>query len=210
MTRTEAFRQHADHYDQWFEEHRSVYEAELRAVSSVLPRNGRGLEIGAGTGRFAVPLGVDIGLEPVDEMRENARKRGLSVLAGTAEHLPFLTGSFAYALMVTTVCFLDDLEGSFREAFRVLEGGGFLVVGFIDRDSPVGTLYQRHKHESLFYRQAEFRSSDEVLHAMDRAGFRDFVLRQTIFGGLSGVTESEPVEPGCGRGSFVVVRGSKG
>jgi SAM-dependent methyltransferase len=208
--RTGPFQQYPDQYDRWFEENRSVYEAELRAVGSLVPLSGRGIEIGAGTGRFAVPLGIESGIEPARSMSDIARARGLKVAGGIAEQLPVRDQAFEYALMVTVICFVDDLDQAFREAFRILCPGGFLLVGFIDRNSPIGRIYLEHRDENVFYRQADFYSVDEVLDAMKSAGFRDFELRQTIFRELSEVAGDEPVEPGYGKGSFVVVRGAKG
>ena len=208
--RTGPFQQYPDQYDRWFEENRSVYEAELRAVGSLVPLSGRGIEIGAGTGRFAVPLGIESGIEPARSMSDIARARGLKVAGGIAEQLPVGDQAFEYALMVTVICFVDDLDQAFREAFRILCPGGFLLVGFIDRNSPIGRIYLEHRDENVFYRQADFYSVDEVLDAMKSAGFRDFELRQTIFRELSEVAGDEPVEPGYGKGSFVVVRGAKG
>jgi len=53
--------------------------------------------------------------------------------------------------MVTTICFLYDIKAAFKEAFRVLKLGGNLIIGFIDKDSPVGILYQQQKSDSEFY-----------------------------------------------------------
>jgi hypothetical protein len=44
---------------------------------------------------------------------------------------------------------------------------------------------------------------------MHQAGFKDFVFRQTIFRSLSETDDKEPVKPGYGEGSFVVLRGRK-
>jgi ubiquinone/menaquinone biosynthesis C-methylase UbiE len=111
--------------------------------------------------------------------------------------------------MVTVICFLDDISAAFREAARVLQSDGCLVVGFIDRDSPIGRDYFKHRHENVFYREATFYTTEEVVHAMEAAGFKGFTFRQTIFGDLSLVRGDEDFRPGHGRGSFVVVRGEK-
>ncbi|MCK9263495.1 MAG: methyltransferase domain-containing protein [Deltaproteobacteria bacterium] len=210
MMKTGSFQQYPDEYDRWFEENRSVYEAELRAVGSLVPRSGRGIEIGAGTGRFAVPLGIESVIEPSRSMSDMARARGLKVAGGIAEQLPVRSEAFEYTLMVTVICFVDDLDQAFQEASRILRPGGFLLVGFIDRNSPIGRIYLEHRDENVFYRQADFYAVDEVLDAMSKAGFRDFEIRQTIFRELAEVAGDEPVESGYGKGSFVVVRGAKG
>jgi ubiquinone/menaquinone biosynthesis C-methylase UbiE len=58
--------------------------------------------------------------------------------------------------MVTTICFVDDLKKAFREAFRVLKKEGFIVIGFIDKDSELGKIYRANKNKSRFYKIAEF------------------------------------------------------
>ena len=68
----------------------------------------------------------------------------------------------------------------------------------------------KHKDESLFYKDATFFSVEEFVEIMDQAGFVDLTFNQTIFKTLSGTTRDEPVKPGHGEGSFVVIRGRKG
>jgi len=53
-----------------------------------------GLEVGVSTGRFAVPLGIRIGVEPANAMAEIARKRGIEVYDAKGEKLPFDDESF--------------------------------------------------------------------------------------------------------------------
>ena len=45
---------HAAQYENWFERNRFAYEPELLAVKSLLPENGRGVEIGVWRGSFVV------------------------------------------------------------------------------------------------------------------------------------------------------------
>ena len=46
------------------------------------------IEIGVGTGRFAAPLGIKVGVDPSMTMLTYAAKRGVLGLQGTAEALP--------------------------------------------------------------------------------------------------------------------------
>lgn len=124
----EAFEQHATEYDAWFERNRTAYEAELRAVRAALPASDASLEIGVGTGRFAALLGIRMGVEPSPAMAVIARSRDIEVVIGRAEALLFPSEQFDYALMVTVICFLDDVAAVFQEAARVLKPGGSLVV----------------------------------------------------------------------------------
>jgi len=209
MARTAAFDAHARAYDLWFEEHPFVFESELLALRHFLPQSGRGVELGIGSGRFALSLNVGVGIEPSAEMRRLARKLGLEVLDAVAEDLPFGDGSWDFVLMITTVCFLDDIPASFREARRVLKKGGSLILGLVDRESPLGQNYQKKKKKSLFYQEAGFHSTEEILSLLDQAGFHSLETVQTIFGDVGDITTAQDFSPGHGQGGFVVIRALK-
>jgi len=206
MARIEPFEKFAHRYEDWFEENKFVYKSELLAIREQLPESGEGIEIGVGSGRFARPLGIKLGIEPSGEMRKIAQGKGIKVVDGIAEALPFDNSQFEFALMVTTICFLDDIETAFRETYRILKPGGCLIVGFIDKDSPIGKLYQQHKKNSVFYRVAIFYSVDEVISYLKKANFKDFNFNQTIFHNLAQIKDIEPVKEGYGEGSFVVIK----
>ena len=209
MPKISPFEKYVEQYEEWFVENRWVYEVELRAVKAMLPAKGHGVEIGVGTGRFAEPLGIKIGVEPSKRMREIAQKRGIQVLGGVAEELPFDDSEFDFVLMVTTVCFVDDINRALLEAHRVLSHEGILIIGFVDRNSMVGQTYLSRQNENVFYKEATFFSVDELVKIMDQSGFIDLTFKQTIFQTLSETTRDEPVKSGHGEGSFVVIRGRK-
>jgi SAM-dependent methyltransferase len=111
--------------------------------------------------------------------------------------------------MVTTVCFLDDIDLAFQEAYRVLRPRGSFIIGFVDKNSPIGREYEQRKNESPFYKAATFYSVDELLVYLKRAGFLKFRFCQTLFGPLQDMQESSDVKEGFGEGSFVVIRAEK-
>jgi len=209
MAKTKPFEEHSDKYENWFVKNKFTYESELDAVKMLLPENGQGLEIGVGSGIFAGPLGIKTGIEPAAGMRKIARVKGISVVSAVAEAIPFADSRFDFALMVTTICFLDFLETALKEAYRVIKPNGFLIIGLVDRNSPLGRSYLKHRNESLFYKIATFYSVDEVVSNMEKAGFSDFSFVQTIFHSLRDIREIEPVNQGYGNGSFVVIRATK-
>lgn len=197
-----SFNENATDYDIWFDNNNDLYQAELNALRFFIPENKNGIEIGVGTARFAVPLGIRIGIEPAPQMVELARQRGVEVVEGIAEALPCADSSFDFAVMVTVVCFLDDVLQAFREAFRILKPGGLLIVGFIDRESELGRKYSQIKAHSMFYRDATFYSVNELETLLIKAGFSAFSYSQTLL-------PEEPllhtVKDGYGSGGFVVV-----
>jgi ubiquinone/menaquinone biosynthesis C-methylase UbiE len=150
------FENSAREYDDWFVRNESAYRSELAAVKAFLPPGGRGLEIGMGTGRFAAPLGIEVGVEPARAMAAIAKKRGIKVLEAYAEELPFEDESFDFILMVTVLCFLADPFRALREATRVLKPQGRLIIGMIDPDSPLGRAYEANKNKSNFTARQNF------------------------------------------------------
>ena len=209
MPKTEPFDKHLDLYEEWFVANRFVYESELAAVRQLIPREGKGVEIGVGSGLFAAPLGISTGVEPSEKMAAKARERGITVVKGVAEALPFDDDFFDHALMVTTICFVDDVERSLHEVNRILKKEGVFILAFVDKESPVGKVYQAMKEKSLFYRPATFFSTEELLEALHKTGFREERIVQTVFGMLDEVKEVQPVREGYGEGSFVVIRAGK-
>lgn len=204
-SRTTPFVQHHQRYEDWFGRHSATYLSELLAIRSLLPWQGRGLEIGVGTGRFAAPLGIEFGIDPAAEMLNHARVRGVKVACAVAEALPFADAIFDYALIVTTICFVDAPDQMMTEVHRVLRPDGKLVIGFIDRETGLGQTYLDHRAESVFYREAVFYSAAEVGELLRAGGFAAQAWNQTLFRPLAEFAEIEPVRPGTGKGAFVAV-----
>ncbi|MDI3310108.1 MAG: class I SAM-dependent methyltransferase [Thermoanaerobacterium sp.] len=209
MPKISAFEKHFDRYEEWFEKNEYAYQSELDAVKLLMPKFEKGLEVGIGTGKFAVPLGIKSGVEPSYQMRKIALERGLNVVDGVAENLPFEDNSFDLVLMVTTVCFVDDVLKSFKECFRVLKNSGTILIGFVDKESTIGKIYQANKEKSLFYKEATFYSTSEIVELLYEAGFKNFNFSQTIFKKLDEIKEKEPVRYGFGKGSFIVISAKK-
>ncbi|PRD65851.1 class I SAM-dependent methyltransferase [Malikia granosa] len=208
MAKIEPYEAHSDRYDAWFERHQAAYIAELLALRPSVPLSGRGLEIGVGSGRFAAPLGVQVGIDPSRAMLDCARTRGIEVVQGVAEALPFADHSFDHALVVTTLCFVDSPQAMLAQARRVLKPGGALVIGFIDRDSALGQRYEAYREASVFYRDATFYSAAEVGRLLIEAGFFVRSWAQTLTHGLGDDEQIEAARPGRGQGGFVVVHAS--
>jgi ubiquinone/menaquinone biosynthesis C-methylase UbiE len=206
MTPSAIFESEHEQYDSWFLRHAVAYQSELLAVRALLPYQGLGLSIGVGTGRFAAPLGVQVGIDPVSEMLNYAKQRGVDSVLGIAEALPFKEDSFDYALSITTICFVDDVIAMLNEAKRVLKPQGTLTIGFIDRNTRLGQHYLKHQANSLFYRDANFFTSEDIKTLLQKTGFVDLIWVQTLFCLPEENNEIEPIMPGYGQGAFVVVK----
>lgn len=209
MPKTEPFEIYHHRYDDWFQRHAAAYQSELLAVRALLPWSGTGLSIGVGTGRFAGPMGIQVGIDPAHAVLVYARNRGITTVQATAEALPFADASFDYALSVTTICFVDNASTMLAEAHRVLKPGGDIVLGFIDRTSALGQHYLAHQAENVFYRDATFFSANEVDKLLSDTGFTHPLWVQTLSKPLEEIREIEPLRGGRGEGAFVVVRATR-
>lgn len=209
MAKTRPFEEYTEKYEDWFEENRYAYQSEVNAIKEILPGFKSAVEIGVGSGKFALPLNIKLGIEPSARMRKIAESRGINVIDAAAEDLPFKDIGFDLVLMVTTLCFLDDAKKAFSEVYRILKLDGYFINGFVDKNSRVGIIYQKNKHKSIFYNIASFYSTEEVIELLKEAGFKNFEFRQTIFNTLDKVVDVEPVKEGYGEGSFIAVRAQK-
>ena len=211
MKKNLPFEDHVAEYEAWYEDHPFVFSSEVEALREMLPEGDRltGIEVALGTGRFAKALGIKEGIEPSPNMRAKATRRGIEVVDGVAEHLPYGDLRFDFVLMAFCISYFEDIHVAFREAHRVLKRNGLLIVGFIDRNSTIGKQYEQRKPESTFYKTANFYSVDKVLAELNRAGFKHFKFCQTLFKPLDEIRELEPARSGYGDGSFVVIQAGK-
>lgn len=209
MPRTAAFEAHTQRYERWFARHEAAHLSELQALRQLLSHPGLGLEIGVGTGRFAQPLGIAIGIDPSLRMLEHARRRGIEVACAVAEALPFQDGVFDHVLIVTTICFVDTARTMLLEAGRVLRPKGAVVIGFIDRTSRLGRHYEAHRQENVFYRDAVFFSASDVDSLLFETGFGERTWSQTLMKPLSQTNEVEEPRAGFGDGAFVAVKATR-
>lgn len=211
MKANTPFDEHVKEYEEWFEKYPWVFRSEVEALREMLPVGEKltGIEVGLGTGRFSKALGIKEGVEPSIAMRSLAISRGIEIMDGVAEELPYGDLRFDFVLMNFCICYFDTLHAPFKEAFRVLKNSGALIIGFIDRDSIIGKDYEARKKDSVFYRSANFYSVDKVLFELNRVGFRHMQLSQTLFHPLDEIKELEQSKPGYGEGSFVVIKAMK-
>ena len=209
MAKTEAFDRHLAEYEQWFEDHHYAFLSELEAIRELLPQKGRGVEIGVGSGLFASSLGIEEGCDPSEAMRKKAISRGINAIDCIAEKLPYADNSYDYAIMVTTICFVDNPSMTLKEINRILKPRGNLITGYVDKESIMGQRYLREKDKSLFYRDASFFSTAEIYNLLKENHFIPGKTVQTVFGPLEKITDIQYTENGYGKGSFIAVRATK-
>ena len=209
MLKIEPFEKHLIEYEKWFDKYLPVYQSELLAIKSIANVPENAVEVGIGSGLFAKPLGIKRGIDPSWTMIKKSRERGLKVDYGIAENLPWHDMSIDYALMVTTICFVDDPLKSISEVYRILKPNGTFVIGFVDKDSQIGEQYLKYKNTSIFYKDATFFSTKEILSFFQKTGFKKEKILQTVFGRLDEIKKVQKPVKGFSKGSFVVILGKK-
>jgi ubiquinone/menaquinone biosynthesis C-methylase UbiE len=201
------FNKHYKRYDAWYDENKFVYMSELEAIKKVMPQAGYGLEVGVGSGRFAAPLGVSVGVDQSEKMLGLARKRGVDVRLGVGEALPFKDSIFDYVLIIVTLCFVQDAEKVIAEATRVLKPDGKVIIGIIDKESFLGKFYQ--ENGSIFYDHARFFNIEEIARMLKASEFGQLAYYQTIFDYPDKINTVEKPRKGFGKGGFVVITARK-
>lgn len=194
-------------YDSWYTKNKFAYLSELEALKKVIPPNGKGLEIGVGTGRFASSLGIKYGIDPSKNMLKIAQKRGVNVRQGWGEKLPFARSTFDYIVIIITICFVKNPYKVLAQARRVLKRNCKIIIGIIDKNSFLGKFYRSKK--SVFYTRANFFGIRELAGLMKVAGFRHLSYYQTIYALPHKIISVEKPKKGFGEGGFVVISGKK-
>ena len=202
-----VFDRYYKRYDTWYDRNSFAYMSELEAIRKVLPKKGKGLEIGVGTGRFAASLGIEYGIDPSGNMIKIARKRGVWASVGRGEKIPFKESVFDYAAIIITICFVKDPSKVLREVRRVLKRGGKIIIGIVDRDSFLGGLYRKKK--SVFYKKARFFGVRELTNLLKSSGFGRFSYYQTLFKPPDKIKSLQRPRRGFGKGGFAVISAHK-
>lgn len=207
-----AFDQVAGFYDDWYShpQGRQVFKAELRALESLVPDSGLGLEVGAGTGVFAESLTDEgrtiICLDPSRAMLANAKERKMPAIMGVGENIPITKRAVGFTYMVTTIEFLENPVAALKQVMETTKKDAPLTILFINADSAWGSLYRQIgvKGDPVF-RYAKLRSLREVREILVDAGY---VIQESVGTLTTGPAEldvgNELKEPGPETGVVVV------
>jgi SAM-dependent methyltransferase len=206
MVKNNVFDNEVEEYEKWFDENNHLLNSEVKAIKELLPNIGEGIEIGVGTGIFASRLGIKYGIEPSGVMREKAVKKGIQVINASVEKIPIMDETYDFALMVTVDCFLDDVLIAFRETNRILHRGGYFIIAFLDRETPLGKIYEQKKNDSHSYKNAHFHSAKEIEKYLGVTGFTVQEKKQTIY---TLYNKPQEIKDGVGEGVFAVIKAKK-
>ena len=204
----QAFEDLAERYDAWYDTApgRALFDLELGALRPLFAGTASPkLEVGVGSGRFAAALGLDVGLDLAGAPLLLAKERGVSVVRGAGEELPFRDDAFGVVVLVVTLCFAEDAADGSAEAARVLRPAGRLVVGLVPLDSAWGCSYEaKGRAGHPFYRQARFLTLAEHRRLLAAADFRIVDSRSTLLQAPSDGPVAEPVQRGVADGAGFV------
>lgn len=204
----------AQSYDQWFDSTgRKIFAIELAAFRRILTSLRRPfLEVGVGTGRFAVELDVGIGADPSLEMIRRARMRELQVMKAKGEALPFQSNVFGSVFVIATLWVVDRPKLLLREVHRVLREDGKVLIGFVPRESEWGRFYERKGTENgESYWVQKLLTTPDVISLLDSQGFRLNGAVSTLLqppGKVEGF--EDPIDGFNPRAGFVVISASRG
>ena len=206
------FETHAQEYDSWYDSS-PLFEIEVEALLASETRLiGPALEVGVGPGRFAQALGIEFGIDPALSPLQLALHRSIISINGIGEQLPIQSQSIGTVYLLFTLCFLLDPAAAFKEFYRILKPGGFLIVGFIPARSAWGKhLTQKGKNDHPYYRHAHFQSVAETTSLLNRQGFHIMEAWSTLIQPPSPNLFHEHPRPGANEeAGFCVLTSSKG
>jgi len=203
------FDEYAEKYDSWYKRNPKLYECEAKAIRA-LGLKGKGLSIGVGTGILDSQAPIYVGIDPSANMLRFALKRGVKSVMAVGEYLPFKDGSFDFALMITTICFLKSPEKAIIEAGRILKYRGELAICLIPRDSSWGREYiRRGRMGHAIYSHARFYTLKEIKRILEMCSFKVTDIKSTL--GYSPHEKpriEEPTDNPRGKG-FVCIKAMK-
>ncbi len=204
MDKKSSFDKYAGEYDSWFFDNTNLLTSEVNLVAHFLTNPGKVFSVGCGSGLFESILERDFkieirtGIEPSDGMAEIARKRGMNVEVTTAENADFGIEKHDTVLFNGTPSYITDLEAVVHKAYASVKKGGKVVMIDVPKESSYATMYNLAKavdtwdHPLLegvhprdpypieFVRVANWRTTDEKIKLLKKAGFTDFKFAQTL------------------------------
>lgn len=192
----------ATKYEQWVQKNHELFKSELKAIQKLIEEDlGEALEIGVGTGVFAEALNIKEGIEPSKEMAKYATQRGIDVAISTIEEFK-IEKKYNSIFMITVDPFIKNLERVFNKIHGMLTNSGCIYLVILDRESPLGKIYNENKEQDENYKYANFHSFDEVNKMLSKR-FNIEKVTQTIF--KLDNQYQEPID-GHGEGIFCAIR----
>jgi len=147
----------------------------LKKFLALIPQKASLIDIGGGFGRLAETYLAYcrdcLLVDPSQKLLAQAKAKlqnypSLRFKQGKAQNLPAADNCFDVALMVRVAHHLPQIQTAFREAFRVLKPGGFLILEFANKihlKSVFKALLKRNFNYLLSHLPANLSSQKKVL-----------------------------------------------
>lgn len=116
------------------------------------------LEVGVGTGRFAIPLqsrGIPLlGVDISSRMLAEGRSKGLgNVALADALFLPFEESAFDATYSVHVLHLIGDWRDALKEIARVTRSSYYTVASYVENDDTPHTIYHQFLQDAGFGKQ---------------------------------------------------------
>jgi ubiquinone/menaquinone biosynthesis C-methylase UbiE len=200
-SRQEKIQEHydtvADVYDHHYDQPRGrCYHTHISTyIRSALPKGGKLLDIGCGTGlfveRYIEAGGSAIGLDISRKMIEQARRRCIACeyTIGTGEKIPFCDNSFDAVSSLLVFSYVKDPETMLNEAYRVLKPGGKISICTLGKKlltRGIPAIYQISEkmnvnHVVMKDFGEHYYDREEMVNLFTHAGFSDILVKWCSF-----------------------------
>lgn len=194
----------ADSYDDYYRTDmgKQVDQLEKSIFSDLLQHVPRGpmLELGCGTGHWTLYLleqGFSVtGIDISEAMLRIAAEKQINadLFLADAQQLPFQNESFPAISTITMLAFVEDQDRVLQEMYRVLQPGGWLLIGALNAHSVLGLTINHDEN----FRHARFMNPEELSTKLERFGTpaMQFCVHLTHdFRLVDGTPEAEYVHP---------------
>jgi SAM-dependent methyltransferase len=193
------FNKSAFTYEDWYKEPLGEYalRAELNGLNLLLPDNGIGAEIGAGTGVFAEYLTTKnrqiLCIDPAIKMLIRAQEKGLQGILGTAESPPMKLGSLDFIYLVIVLEFIHEPTMALYSLRKLLKYMSPIIILIINKDSPWGSMYSKTgiQGDSIF-RSATFYTLQDVIGFLEQAKYKFDIAFGTLLNPPNIIPNEEP------------------
>ncbi len=148
-------------------------------IKHLSPTNdGYYLDVGCGSGNYTQVIsekgyrmcGVDISEEMLAKARNKSRH--IEWILGNARSLPFHNNQFNGATCILATHHIKDIEESFREVFRVLKQGRFVIFTSFPEQMETSWL-NRYFPKAMSTASSQMHSYDRLCAVLAAAGFED-------------------------------------
>lgn len=187
----------ADVYDHHYDQPRGrCYHTHISTfIMSALPKGGKLLDIGCGTGlfveRYIEAGGSAIGLDISRKMIDKARHRCTTCeyTLGSGEKIPFCDNSFDAVSSLLVFSYIKDPETMLNEAYRVLKPGGKIAICTLGKKlltRGIPAIYQISEkmnvnHVVMKDFGEHYYDREEMNHLFHDAGFSDILVKWCSF-----------------------------